>query len=262
MPVLRLLFIVLIILNLLALAAIQGWLGSATPRGEPERLTNQINPDVVVLRPPELPANTRPPVPPSTSSRPSPRATHDVVEEEAPAPPALTEQAAADEPPVPLPRQVPDVADSIACFAYAGLDETQVQTLESLSRGASPDVSTSVQMIDPPSAWWVRIPPVASRQAAERKIAELRGLGITDYFIVREPGPHQNAISLGLFRTESSARQHLADLEARRVRGAEIAARNPAVYQIVVSGPGSALAILAERLSSELPTASRNECNP
>lgn len=257
MPVLRLLLIVLVLLNLLALAAIQGWLGSTSPRGEPERLTNQINPGVIVLNPPARAPSTGTPVPASVRPvpAPAPRA------EEAPAAATRTEEIAIEPPATPL-RQAGGADDSFVCFAYAGLDEADAQTLERISRDISPGIRTSLQMIDPPSAWWVRIPPAANREMAERKVAELRRFGITDLFIVRDPGPNQNAISLGLFRTESGARQHLADLEARRVRGAEIAARNPAVYQIEVSGPASALTLLSGRLASELPDARRSECNP
>ncbi|HRQ47650.1 MAG TPA: SPOR domain-containing protein, partial [Rhodocyclaceae bacterium] len=192
---------------------------------------------------------------PAPAPAPAPRA------EEVPATPARIEEVAVESPATP-PEQATDADRSFVCIAYAGLDETDAKTLERIGRDLSPDIRTSLQMIDPPSAWWVRIPPAASRQAAERKVTELRGLGITDLFIVREPGPNQNAISLGLFRTESSARQHLADLETRRVRGAEIAARNPAVYQIEVAGPASVLTLLAERLASDLPNARRGECNP
>ena len=33
----RMFFLALVLLNLLALASIQGWLGTSAPRGEPER---------------------------------------------------------------------------------------------------------------------------------------------------------------------------------------------------------------------------------
>lgn len=254
MPVLRLLLIVLVLLNLLAIAAIQGWLGSTSPRGEPERLTNQINPGAIVLNPPAIPAGA------PTPSRPSPTPAPAPLAEEPPSR-AGSEQAVVEPLAAPPPQSI-DADRSFVCFAYAGLDEADTRALERISAEISPDISTSPQMIDPPSAWWVRVPPAASRQAAERKVAELRGLGITDLFIVRDPGPNQNAISLGLFRTESGARQHLANLERRGVRGAEIAARNPAVYQIEISGPASALALLAERIASDLPDARRSECNP
>lgn len=49
MPVLRFLVILLLILNLLALAAWRGWLGEGDTRGEPERITNQLRPERIHL---------------------------------------------------------------------------------------------------------------------------------------------------------------------------------------------------------------------
>jgi hypothetical protein len=49
MPTLRLVLIVLLALNLLAFAAICGWLGRPAADGEPERISNQLNPDRIRL---------------------------------------------------------------------------------------------------------------------------------------------------------------------------------------------------------------------
>src|SRR5574340_160506 len=49
---LRTLLILLVILNLLAFAGLQGWLGRPSTKGEPERLTNQLNPERIKLRAP------------------------------------------------------------------------------------------------------------------------------------------------------------------------------------------------------------------
>ena len=46
MPATRFIVVILLLLNLLAFAAIQGWLGGSAPRGEPERLSNQLNPSL------------------------------------------------------------------------------------------------------------------------------------------------------------------------------------------------------------------------
>jgi hypothetical protein len=59
------------------------------------------------------------------------------------------------------------------------------------------------------AGWWVFIPAqkVANRaRRALRKAAELRNLGVEDYFIVQEEGQHRWALSLGVFRTEDAAR--------------------------------------------------------
>ena len=49
MPATRFIVVILLLLNLLAFAAIQGWLGGSRPRGEPERLSNQLNPQAIVI---------------------------------------------------------------------------------------------------------------------------------------------------------------------------------------------------------------------
>ncbi len=85
------------------------------------------------------------------------------------------------------------------------------------------------------AGWWVFIPPqkVANqRQAALRKAAELRNLGIEDYFIVQEEGQHRWALSLGVFRTEEAARARLGVLRNQGVRTALVGARETVVPKV------------------------------
>ena len=58
------------------------------------------------------------------------------------------------------------------------------------------------------------IPPQGSRQGALRK-AELKELGIDEFFIVQEEGEHRWALSLGVFRSEEAAQARLAALRTR-----------------------------------------------
>ena len=59
---LRFLIILLVLLNVLALAAWRGWLGEGTARGEPERITNQLRPESIrVLPSDEVAMNDTPP---------------------------------------------------------------------------------------------------------------------------------------------------------------------------------------------------------
>lgn len=80
--------------------------------------------------------------------------------------------------------------------------------------------------------WWVFIPPQANRAAAQKKAAELKDLGVEDYFIVQEEGAHRWALSLGVFRTEEAATARLAALRAQKVRSATIAPRETVVPKI------------------------------
>ena len=82
------------------------------------------------------------------------------------------------------------------------------------------------------AGWWVFIPPQGSRQAALRKAAELKALGVDDYFIVQEEGEHRWAVSLGVFRSEDSAQARLAALRGQGVRTAQVGPRETLVPKV------------------------------
>lgn len=178
MSTLRFLFVVLLALNALAFVAIQGWLGTPVVRGEPERLANQLHPELIRL-----------------AGRDSP----DVPTTAEPAPPAPAEAAQPEAPPI--------------CVAWAGIGADDAERLEAQLRAAGLDPQRSAS--ESPSSWWVRIPPLGGRDTAERKARELKALGITDYFIVQDAGASQFAISLGLFKTEAGAERMVEELRAR-----------------------------------------------
>ena len=95
-----------------------------------------------------------------------------------------------------------------------------------------------------PEAWWVRIPPQRNRGEAERRVVELNLLGVSDTFIVQESGPNQNAVSLGLFKTENRARILLGQLRAKGVENAGIEPRMSTSYRIQANVPANELRIV------------------
>jgi hypothetical protein len=82
------------------------------------------------------------------------------------------------------------------------------------------------------AGWWVFIPSQGNRAAAQKKAAELKGLGVDDYFIVEAEGPHRFAVSLGVFRSEDAAQARLAALRDRGVRSAQVGARETQVQKV------------------------------
>ena len=62
----------------------------------------------------------------------------------------------------------------------------------------------------------VTLPPLASKEAAERKRQELTRLGFKDHAVFQEEGWH-NAISLGLFSVEANATARVRELAAKGV---------------------------------------------
>jgi hypothetical protein len=82
------------------------------------------------------------------------------------------------------------------------------------------------------AGYWVFFPPQRNRQAANQKAAELRKLGVEDFFMVQEDPKFRFAISLGVFKTEEAAQARLAELRAKRVRTARVGPRETPVQKI------------------------------
>lgn len=82
------------------------------------------------------------------------------------------------------------------------------------------------------AGWWVFIPPQGNRPAAQKKAAELKSLGVDDYFIVQEDSPQRWAVSLGVFRSEEAAEARLAALRGRGVRSVQIGPRETRVPKV------------------------------
>ena len=75
------------------------------------------------------------------------------------------------------------------------------------------------------SSYIVHIPPQGSKEAADRKAAELRGLGVTNYYVISDNSPLRYGISLGVFKTEGAAQNQLAMLVKQGVRTARVTPR-------------------------------------
>lgn len=81
--------------------------------------------------------------------------------------------------------------------------------------------------------YWVFIPPAANKAAADRKVDELKALGIRDLAVV-DGGAQRFAVSLGVFRTEEAAQARLEALQTQGVKAAKIGSRAQSVTQTVV----------------------------
>ncbi len=135
-------------------------------------------------------------------------------------------------PPEPKPATPPPEPAKIACLEWGSFNPAEAtraaQRLESLALGAR-----LAQYRGEESAnWWVHMPPQGSRAAALRKAAELKQLGVDDYFILQDPGPARWALSLGVFSTEEAAQAYLQALREKKVRTAIITRRETRVPKV------------------------------
>ena len=204
---LKFVFWLLAAVNLLVLAIGQGYLGSF--RGEtrePARLKNQLHADQFKLLS-EAQA-TAPPPPPAVAPEPEPA-------------PVPTPAA----PPPPKTYACTEVGNFV--LADARRFDAQVAALDLGDRQSRRNVAG--QDI---SSYMVFIPPQGSKENADRKAGELKQLGVTNYFIMGEGSAQRWGISLGVFKSETSAQTHLASLNKQGVHSARVAPRYSSSKQL------------------------------
>lgn len=76
---------------------------------------------------------------------------------------------------------------------------------------------------------WVYIPPLDTLEQAKAKAAQLKELGVDDYFIVNDGRRWQNAISLGIFSTREAGERALEEFRAKGVKSAVVRERDDTV---------------------------------
>jgi hypothetical protein len=143
-------------------------------------------------------------------------------------------QAPPPKPPAPAPAAPAPAAPPppIACLEWGSFSPAEAsraaQRLDALALGAR----LAQYRGEEAANWWVHIPPQANRAAALRKAAELRKLGVEDYFVVQDQGRQRWSVSLGVFSTEEAAKAHLQALRAKGVRSAVIEERETRVPKV------------------------------
>lgn len=225
----RLLFLLLLAVNLGVFAWMR-FLAAPDPAVDREPLTQQLDPGKLrVVSAAEL------------------------AQAKAAAPAAKPKPNAAPAAPEPVP---------IACLEWGSFspgDATRAaQRLEPLALGAR----LAQYRGEETAGWWVYIPPQANRAGALRKAAELKKLGVEEYFVVQEEGRQRWAVSLGVFRTEDAAKAHLDALRAKGVRSALIGRREARVpkvwFQLRLVDP--ALHARLQEMAREFEGATLHEC--
>ena len=89
----------------------------------------------------------------------------------------------------------------------------------------------NTRTVEETAGWWVFMPPQGGKENADKKVDELRRIGVSDFFVVLDDGPAKFSISLGVFRSEDAARSFLANLTAKGVNTARAAQRETRVQK-------------------------------
>ena len=198
--------------NGVLLAYGQGLLGQpADAAREPARLKNQLAPERMQQLTP-------------TQARQAAAASV------APAPPA--EVAAPVPEPAPAPVPVPVARDLVACVQAGPFSTADARRFEArIARlGLAPRQSRIEIPFQEVTSRLVYLPPNGGREGAQRRIAELKERGVTNFFVMQnDTSPLRYAISLGVFKSDGAAQKLVADLQRQGVRGVRILPRGPQV---------------------------------
>lgn len=190
------LFFVFLILNILVFGLIN--LGSSTnavdPRGR-ELNASQVRIVTGQLNAPKPVASAIP----TAASAPVPEASQ----------PAAKPQAAAS-----------PVAGKLACLRWSGFSIEQANTARGRIKALGLNASESGGAENAKA--WVYIPPLTTSVEARNKAQQIAEMGVDDYFVVNDGKRWQNAISLGVYSTREAAERRLAELRAKGVRSAVI----------------------------------------
>ncbi len=233
----KLLFGFLLVLSMGFFAFMQ-WGGSLTGTGKNGQALGDLNADKIKLidtplvkllatsavPPVQLPLPVSAPV---AASAPTPVASAPVT-------------APAIAPPLPAsaPVHAPAVA-IVATHAPATAPKVAAKTCMEWGEFSGTDLKRATQALDEmklgdhlaqrtveyTSGYWVYVPPLKNKAAVNRKIEQLKALGVEDYFVLHEKPRWLNVISLGVFKTEEAAKNYLASLKKKGVHTAKVGER-------------------------------------
>lgn len=215
---LKFVFWALVAVNAALFAYREGYLGQAGAEDhEPLRLKNQLASERLVLLT-DSEAKVAASAKEDVAAEAEPQAETPAATPE-PAPEPATAPAA---PPAPAPQLIACVQAGPFSSADARRFESRVNRLNLDARPAR--VETPFQEV---TSRLVYLPPNGGREGAQRRTAELKERGVSNFFIMQGDSPLRYAISLGVFKTEGAAQKLVADLGRQGVRGVRILPRGP-----------------------------------
>lgn len=125
------------------------------------------------------------------------------------------------------------------CRSWPLPEAGQVKKLRKQITEEFPRLKLHEKAAAPVSQYWVYFAPRANRTEAEKKVEEIKALGVSEYFIVQDSVTYRDAISLGVFSSESAANERLTSLQAKGVKTAKIGPYPPgkSTGKLNIEGP-------------------------
>jgi len=156
----------------------------------------------------------------------------------------------------------PPKVQTFACLEWGTFPTTDITKVEDKLKALTFGNRQSRVNVQDTSTTMVFIPPLGSKEAADKKALELTHLGVHDFFIVQDQSNMRWSISLGVFKSEESAKQLLASLVSKGVHSAKIgvhSAETNKVNFIFKNVTGSERSDL-DNLKTDFPTQDLHLC--
>ena len=158
-------------------------------------------------------------------------------------------------------------AASPGCALISNLTQEDSQQLEGMARDYAARLGVSIRSRSSgivPTSYWVHIPPSGGREGATKRAEVLTRAGVTDLIIIRDPGPNQYAVSLGLFRNEEAAKRLVEQLRNKKISTVRMSVRDNtgSNARTELSGPPQILDALLQDFLATHAQARRDSCSP
>lgn len=150
-------------------------------------------------------------------------------------------------------REKPAAVAAAACRIVSGMTARDAEQLQkTLGEGVA------LRSFDETN-WWVSINALPNKAAADKKAAELKLLGVTDFHVLQGDGG-SFAVSLGVFDSEAAATEFLQALGRKGVKSARVESKAKAPTRFELRGPGDLLAKRLPELIANTVGASVVDC--
>lgn len=159
--------------------------------------------------------------------------------------------------PATVPVAPASVAAPTSCAEWGVFAGSEVARADAALAALGLPAGATQRRITEVDGYWVHMAPLKTKGEVDRKVGELKALGVTEFFVVTDAGPWRNAVSLGLFKNEDAAKAELDRLRALGVRSAMVTRRERFLKQVafVVSDPAAATLARLTELKKDFPAA-------
>jgi len=114
---------------------------------------------------------------------------------------------------------------SVSCLEWGEFSGADLGSARERLAGLKLGSQLTQREVEHSIGYWVYIPPPKTHAELDAKIAQLKKLGIKEFFVVQEKGKWHDAISLNIFKTEDVAKKFLDHLKSQGVKSAVMGER-------------------------------------